>query len=535
MIQEIKKIIQTAVGEAVDPTITIPDVEAHGHYTTNVALRLAKELKRSPMQVAEEIVGKIRAADGEHFFERVEVALPGFVNFWIAPKVIQNEVAMILQKREAYAASTLGKGKKARIEYVSANPTGPIHFGNVRGGPIGETLCRVLEKSGYKVLREYIHNDVGNQIEKLSRTFWYWYEKERGNETVFPEDGYPGDHLRQVMTAAINKLGNTLTKDNLPQLVAFGLEYILAENIATLKKIGISFDLIVKESEFISSGKTNNTIEVVKRAGATKEKDGALWFAPKDDFLEDRESVIIRSDGRPTYFASDIAYHQEKFASEYDLVVDVFGSNHHGHVPKLQALAKIFKFPIEKFNVILYQYVRLKKGEVTVRMQKRDGNFVTAKTVIEEIGADSMIFFLLMNAAQSHIDFDPELAREHSMKNPVYYVQYAYVRAGNILNNVAPQHNADMTQLKSERELALIRKLVEWPHVVLETAQDFAVHRFTRYASELARLFQSFYEQERVIGAEEKIMYARRALVEATHVILKDVFDMLAISTPEKM
>lgn len=533
MIEKIKAYITRAAG--VEAIVEVPALESHGHYTTNVALRLAKELKKPPMEVAENIASKILAVDRDGFFERVEAAAPGFVNFWVAPFVFQNEVTEILKKRERYAQSVWGKDKKARVEYVSANPTGPIHFGNVRGGPIGETLCRVLEKSGYKVLREYIHNDVGNQVEKLARTFWYWYQKERGNETAFPEDGYPGEHLRTVMVAAMEKCGKGLTESDLPQLLAFGLEYILAENIETLKTIGISFDLAVKESELISSGKTKDAVAAVQRAGAAKEKDGALWFAPRDEFLEDRESVIIRSDGRPTYFASDIAYHREKFTSGYDLVVDVFGSNHHGHVPKLQALTNLFGFNPEKFKVILYQYVRLKKGDVTVRMQKRDGNFVTAKTVIEEIGADSMIFFLLMNAAESHIDFDPELARERSMKNPVYYAQYAYVRAGSILKNAPSTKKADMTQLSSNGELALIRKLIAWPHVIVQTAQDFAVHRLTRYVSELARLFQSFYEQERVIGEKDEIMAARLALVEATRIILKDVFDMLAISAPERM
>lgn len=536
MIERIARIVAEATGEK-DVHIEIPEAEEFGHYATSVAMKLAKNAGKNPLELAEELAARIKAGDNEHIFEKVLAVSPGFVNIWLSTKTFQEEVAAIIKQGEKYGVNELGKKKKARIEYVSANPTGPIHIGNVRGGPIGETLCRVLERSGYKVLREYIHNDVGNQVEKLGKSLWYWYEKKRGNDIPFPEGGYPGEYLSTDIDVAREKFGDKLTETDISKLVAFELEHVLQENCATLKRIGIEFDLIVKESEFISSGKAAAAVKFLKKEKLAVEKEGALWFAPNDEFLEDREAVIIRSDGRPTYFASDIAYHQEKFTSGYDLVVDIFGSNHHGHVPKLQALAKLFGFDIAKFSVILYQYVRLKKGDTAVRMQKREGNFVTAKTVLDEVGADNLIFFLLLQGANSHIDFDLELAKTRSMENPVYYVQYAYVRAKSILREAGgfSLRNADYTQLERPSELRLIRKLVSWPDIVQAIAKDFAVQRITRYALQVARAFNAFYESERVLGEPEEIMRARLALVSAAGIILKDVFHVLAISAPEKM
>ncbi|MEK7541979.1 MAG: arginine--tRNA ligase [Patescibacteria group bacterium] len=426
MREKIRLAISTAIREHYG-AITVPDFSvappenpAHGDYATNVAMALAKAAQKNPMEIARELAARL---DTEQW--SVEVAAPGFINFYLKPEVLHDGLKTILAEGEAFGAVDFGKGKKARVEYVSANPTGPIHIGNARGGPIGETVARVLEKTGYEVLREYLHNDAGTQVEKMGATLWYWYSKALGEEGEFPEGGYQGEYLREVADRALRTEGRSLDQ---ARLTAFGLDYVFRENIALAARLGISFDRIVKESELLASGKTAAAVEELKQKGVIKEREGAWWFAPADEFLEDRESVVIRSTGQPAYFASDIAYHKKKFTSGYDLVVNVFGSNHHGHVPKLQALTKIYGFDPARFTVVLYQYVRVKRGAEVVTMSKRAGTYITAQEVLDEVGPDSFNFFLLMQAPASHIDFDIALAREQSQQNPVYYVQYAHAR-----------------------------------------------------------------------------------------------------------
>jgi arginyl-tRNA synthetase len=353
----------------------------------------------------------------------------------------------------------------------------------------------------------------------------------------FPDGGYRGDYLREVAEAAHRELGNNLKPADSGRITSFGLDYLFRENIAVLERMGIRFDRIVRESELISSGVTERAVAELTELGVTRTQDGALWFAPGDEFLGDRESVIVRSTGQPTYFASDIAYHREKFTAGYDLVIDVFGSNHHGHVPKLRALTKLYGFDPKRFTVILYQFVRVKRGDEVVRMSKRAGTYVTAREVLDEVGADSTVFFLLMHAAGSHMDFDLALATEKSAENPVYYAQYAYVRARSILANALSDTPASphLDRLTNDAELALIRKLAQFPDLVTEIARTFEVHRLPSYALALARSFHSFYERERVLVPDADLAAARLALVSATVNVLGETLRLLGVSRPDKM
>lgn len=523
-------------GICMDVVFQEQDSEKFGHYATNVAFELAKIKRETPIRVAEKIREDILRLEEARIFKNIEVAPPGFLNFWLLPEIIQEELKLIVEEGDLYGANSLGRGKKARVEYVSANPTGPIHIGNARGGPYGEVLSNVFEKSGYKVLREYLHNDEGNQIKKLGATVLYWYQKECGMDASFPEDGYRGEYLREIAHLAFEKFGGALGENDVAKLTGFALDKIFDENTDTLEKLGIRFNYIVKESELISSGKTRNAVDFVKSKGVTQEKDGALWFSPSDEFLEDREAVILKSDSTLTYFASDIAYHREKFESGYDLVIDIFGSNHHGHVPKLKALTKLFNFDPRKFSVLLYQFVRVKRGNEVVKMAKRAGTYVTAKEVLDEVGKDSMVFSFLMNAPTTHIDFDLEAVKEQSMKNPVYYVQYAYVRASSIVSRANLQfESGNLSLLSSATDEILMRWLVQFPEIIEQTARDFEVHRLTRYATELARAFHNFYEKERVLGEYEELAGARFFLVRASQIVLKNLFSVIGISAPEKM
>ena len=528
------QLVKNVVPEGVVFDIEFQEEERFGHYSTSVALALAKKEKKNPIAVAEDIINKLKE---NSLFEKIEVAGNGFINFWISKKTLHEGLKNIFEKKSEYGRNTKGKGKKIRIEYVSANPTGPIHIGNARGGPYGESLARVCGESGYEVLREYLHNDVGGQIDKLGETLWYWYEKNLGKETIFPEGGYQGEYLEEVVSAALQKFKN---KENITieTLTQFGLDYIFENNMNVLKRMGILFDLIQKESDLVSSGKTREAIDFVKKRGATKEHEGALWFVPKDEFLEDREAVIVKSNGKPTYFASDIAYHREKFESGYDLVIDIFGSNHHGHVPKLQALTKLFGFDSDRFRVLLYQFVRVKRGSEVIKMSKRAGTYVTAEELLNEVGKDNMIFSLLSSAPTTHVDFDLDVVKQQSMQNPVYYVQYAYVRARSISGKAGAfvlNSTVDLTPLSTNEDLFLIRKLLQFPDIIDMCATDFEVHRLTRYATELARAFHNFYEKEHVVGEEEKIFHARLFLIEGTKIVFENLFRTIGINAPENM
>ncbi|MDP3710789.1 MAG: arginine--tRNA ligase [bacterium] len=537
---EIRRILTEVINEKfgqqseLNFSVEVPENEEHGDYSTNAALVLAKILGKKPMEVANEIISKLETRS-----YKPEAIQPGFINFFAPPEVLYKELSGVLEKKNSYGNSDIGKNKKARVEYISANPTGPIHVGNARGGPLGETIARVLEKSGYEVLREYFHNDAGSQVEKMGKTIWYWYKKELGEETEFPEGGYQGEYPKEIAKKVLEKFGEKLSEKDLPKLTKFGIEKIWEENQSTIQKLGIEFNEVVKESELLSSGKTEKIVEKLKNLGVAKEHDGALWLAPQDEFLEDKEAVLVRSNGQPTYFASDAAYHREKFESGSDLVIDILGSNHHGHVPRLKALAKVFGFDPEKFLVVLYQYVRIKRGKEVINMSKRAGNFVTAREVLDEVGRDSFNFSILLHSANSHIDFDLELAKKQSEENPVYYAQYAYARCCSILNKLqATSYKLQATNfslLKEPVALGLIKKLLQFPEVVEDAARDFQVQRLPRYATELAKIFHNFYEKCRVITDDESLTQARLNLVLATKLVLKNTLNLLNIDTPEKM
>lgn len=510
--------------------------EKFGHYATNAGLIFAKKNGKDPMAIAETLAKEL--STHKDFFEKVEPATPGFVNMWISPTVLHDVLNRVSKDKERYGANDSGKGKKARVEYVSANPTGPLHVGNARGGPIGEALSKALSFSGYTVLREYIHNDFGNQVEKMAETVFYWCEKLSGKNPEFPEGGYQGEYLSEVATAFL-KNNKMPMHEGLTALTDFSLQFIFEENIETLKRMGISFDTIVKESELVASGKTDTAIADLERAGVLVEKEGAIWFSPNDEFLEDRETVVRRSNGKPTYFASDIAYHKEKFTSKYDLVIDVFGSNHHGHVPKLKALTKIFNFNSEDFSVLLYQYVRLKRGSEVVKMAKRAGTYVTAKEVLDEVGTDSMVFSFLLNSPNTHIDFDLDAVKAQSMKNPVYYAQYALVRARSIMAKAkeagVPLNNIDFSLLSTFEDVLLIRLIAQYPEIIMAITKDFEVQRLTRFAGEFARAFHAFYEKERIVGETPALASARLALVASVIQVFQNLFSVIGISAPEKM
>ncbi len=500
-----------------------------GDFATNVALRLTSfaqgrgAVKQSPLEFAKVLTDSLKDLP---YVEKLEVAGPGFINFFIKPEVWQKEVTDVLKTGEKYGSNQIGKGKKARVEFVSANPTGPLHFGNARGGPIGDALASVLEFCGYKVVREYVHNDIGGQVDKLGESV---FNVAAGANLA--DQQYKGQYVRDLANKIKGVKDAKEAGEKAVDLLFAGIKKDCLD-------MGIKFAEFYPESQFMASGATKRALFKIKRF--LKEKDRAVWFAPSDEFLGDRETVVIKSDGNYTYFANDIAYHNLKFESDPDLVIDIFGANHHGHVPRLQAAIKALGYDVSRFHVVLYQWVRFINLETLekVMMSKRLGTFVTAREVLDGVGRDALRFFILMHDPSSHIDFDLSLAMRKTKENPVYYVQYAHARISSILaksKDKSQKSKVDYSLLTTNYELDLIKQITRLPELVEDIAQSFAVHRLTAYATDLADSFHRFYENCRVIGEKEDLQEARLGLIMATKIVLANTLKLLGIAAPEKM
>ncbi|OGE13826.1 arginine--tRNA ligase [Candidatus Curtissbacteria bacterium RIFCSPLOWO2_12_FULL_38_9] len=521
--------------------MTRPADARYGDYSTNVALKIATRdtvhetrNKRSPMEIARELADSLQS---QAYIEKLEVSEPGFVNFFIKDVVWQNQVSDVLEAELKFGSNDSGRGKKARVEFVSANPTGPLHFGNARGGPIGDSLASVLEFCGYKVLREYLNNDRGNQVVDLGRTIAVHLgliEKGEGDLA------YLGEYVKELSANVKSKIGNTkdLSQDEVAKKVGeLAVRIMFEEIIKDTRDLGIKYDLITTESDL--QKEAPKVLTEFERRGLLKKLEGAVWFG-------DRGAVVVKSDGTFTYFTADLVYHKQKFESGYDLVVDVFGSNTSGHVPKLRELADVLGFNQEKLKVILYQFVRIKRGSDIVKMSKRSGTFVTVREVLDEVGRDALRFFILMHEVNTHIDFDLDLAKEKSSKNPVYYVQYANARICSILAKAKGKKPFDKTQgklqaksnhelLTGNYELNLVKQISRFPELVEDISENFAVNQLTTYAMELADSFHKFYENCPVLLEKEELRQARLALISATQIALANTLRLLGVSAPEKM
>ena len=549
--EEINKILKDALKELgvedFEPQIERPKDSSNGDYSTNLALNLFTNSRfmikdsgfKNPMELAEKIIYilntkyKIQNTD----FEKIVAVKPGFINFYLSNSYLQTQVGEIINKADNYGFSALGKGKKASVEYVSANPTGPLHIGNARGGPLGDVLANVLEKAGYEVTREYLHNNVGGQVARLGEAIYFTLHPDQRGEGY--EIQYQGEYIKELAkmveeTMEEKHFENLSQEEFIDKAGQIAVEMMLLEILKDCEEMGIKFDLIRKESDLRKDAP--EVIKELEKKGLVREKDGALWFAPNDEFLKDRETVVKKSDGEYTYFASDIVYHKEKFERGNDLVVDILGANHSGHVPRLKAVIKALGFDTNEFKVVLYQWIRLKRGEEILKMSKRSGTFVTAREVLDEVGKDAFRFFLLRTSSETHMDFDLELAKKKANENPVFYVQYAYSRINSIFSKAEETISKPDTSLLIEpEEVALIRQLLKFPELIEEVSYTFAVNTFTTYVIEVATLFHKFYETHKVISEDKKITQARLGLLKATAVVLKNTLDLLGVSAPAHM
>lgn len=498
-----------------------PTVKGFGDYTSNISLQLAKIRNSSPYESAKLIETNFPK---KMYLLKVEASEKGFLNFYLSKDFLQQELSQILSLKETYLSSKKGQGKKARVEFVSANPTGPLHIGNARGGPIGDVLANVLETVGFEVVREYYDNNIGGQVKKLGATVKAVLE---GKD--LEEFEYKGEYIKELSLGLKNKIKGK--SDEEAGKVATAV--LFQEIIKDAEAMGIKFDEVTHEDSL--QKEASAVVETLKKKGVVKEKDGALWLAPNDEFLKDRETVLVKSDGSYTYFTDDIAYHQRKFASGADLIVNVLGSNHSGHVPRIKAAVSALGHDTNKLRFILYQYVRVKRGQEILKMSKRAGNFVTASEVLEEVGKDAFRFFLLLSKPESHMDFDLDLAKKKTDENPVFYVQYAFARMSNILNKSENPEEADLSLLNDKEELVLIRTLIKGKEIIEEVSVNLNPHLLAFYSFELAGSFHRFYEKIRVIGDNPEQTKARLSLVKASKTVLEGVLEILGIDAPEKM
>lgn len=555
--QSIKNVVKESIVKCIEegslpemevPEITIetPREKQYGDFSTNIAMQLTRIARKAPRQIAETIINNINK-EGT-YIEKIECAGPGFINFYLKRDWLYDSLRIIQSEREEYGKINIGKGQKVMVEFVSANPTGPLHMGNARGGALGDCIASVLEAAGYDVTREFYINDAGNQIEKFGISLEARYiQLLKGEDAVeFPEDGYHGEDIIEHMKEYIKLYGDSLLdaepSERRKALVEFALPRNLQRIRESLEQYGIKFDVWFSEQSLYDSGELWDTINYLKEKGWTYEKDNALWFKASELGAE-KDEVIVRSNGIPTYFASDIAYHRNKFLKRnFDRVIDLLGADHHGHVARMKAGVAAVGVDPSKLEIIIFQLVRLYRNGEIARMSKRTGKSITLTDLLEEVGKDAARFFFNMKASGSHLDFDLDLAVKQSNENPVYYVQYAHARICSMLRLLESEgvrlpkvEDVDLTLLKAPEEIELIKKLAEFPDEIRICAQTLEPSRLTHYVLDVASLFHSFYNACRVKGEEEKLMKARLILVDSTRIVIRNVLNILSISAPERM
>ncbi|MDZ7291817.1 MAG: arginine--tRNA ligase [candidate division KSB1 bacterium] len=522
-------------------SINRPRQEGFGDYATPVAMSLAKTLKQAPRAIAEKIVRNLEF--DRNLIEEVSIDGPGFINFRLGPGYWQNVLAEILRKRELYGRSTWGAGRKINMEFVSANPTGPLNVVSARAASIGDVLVNLFHAVGAEASREYYVNDAGQRVRMLGYSVSARYMALFGKEEPFPEDGYHGDYIKDLAAEIRDEFGDRFVslslEERCDQLTQIALDRMIRAQRETLEKFRVKFDLWFSEQSLLDSNRQQEVLDLFAQKNFSYEKDGALWFR-SSQFGDEQDRVLLKSDGEPTYFLGDIAYHMDKYRRGFDQLYDLWGPDHHSHVTRMEAAMQALGYPPGSFQVRIIQQVNLLRGGEVVKMSKRAGNIIEMTELIEEVGVDAARYFFLMRKLDSPMDFDIDLAKKQSDENPVYYVQYAHARVCNILahaatKGIALSENYDLRLLKTPEELAVLRKLAEFPETVSKAAQFLEPHRLTIFLQELAAIFHHFYHEHRVVSEDAAMTQARLRLVEGVRIVLANALKLLNITAPEKM
>jgi len=551
------------------PSVEFPKREEWGDLSSNVAMSIAKKEGKSPRDVADLIAAHMKASC--QFFEQIDIAPPGFLNFTLRRDCWHSVLTEIEAQGEGYGRSAIGQGRRVLLEFVSANPTGPLHMGHGRGAALGEALARLLRAAGYSVEREYYINDAGRQMKLLSASVYARYRELEGEHVDFPEDGYHGAYIKELAQGIREHVGSTLidlpSEEGQARCGQLAYEKLLDAIKHDLAQFGVNFETWYSEVSLLTTGKIQDALNDLEQRDLVFKEDGAVWFR-SSKFKDEKDRVVCKQDGDYTYLASDIAYHFDKLTRGFDWLINIWGADHHGYVPRMQGVVEAFGYPKDRLQVVLVQMVSLLRGGKKVEMSKRSGEFVTLEEVANEVGADAAKFFFLMRRADTHLEFDLELAKKQSADNPVYYVQYAHARLASLFRiaqerglTVPAVHDADLSLLMAPEEFRLIKYLSSFPGLLESCAQALEPHRISFYLQELAGLLHVFYYKHRVLppkegdareelidqvpdGEESKaireavspaLTLARLALLQQVKTVLNNGLTLLGVSAPEKM
>ena len=520
-----------------------PNNPDHGDFATNLPLRLARAARSNPLQLAEAIAARVETGPE---IASVASAPPGFINFRLSDRWLQEQVEVVRSAGDAFGAAQIGQGRKVMVEFVSVNPTGPVHVGHTRGAVLGSALANALAAAGYDVTREYYVNDAGSQMEAFYRSVWVRYQQALGREAELPDNGYQGDYIADIAADIIQSEGDRYLELNDAAAIR-GIGDVAREQMISvisedLSAIGVDFDNWFSERQLFQDKDYDRAMDRLREGGHLAERSGALWFN-SIALGDDRDNVVVRSSGEPTYFASDIAYHFNKFDRRgFERVIDIWGADHQGHVLRMKAAVTALGMEPENLTVLISQMVTLKRGDETVRASKRTGDFITLRDLVDEVGVDACRYFFLARSPSTQMEFDMELATRESSENPVYYVQYAHARNASILKLAAERNidysNGDVTLLDSPYELSLIRTMLRLPELIVQVAENLEPHHLPHYAMELATAFHHFYENCRVVSADaadNDITLARLKLVSAAQVAFRRTLTLMGMSAPDRM
>lgn len=533
----------------------VPDIEIerpnnpdHGDFATNLPLRLARAARANPMHLAQLIAERIQPGPE---IESLEPAPPGFINFRLSDAWLQEQIETVIAAGDGFGSADVGTGRKVMVEFVSVNPTGPVHVGHTRGAVLGSALANTMRAAGYDVTREYYINDAGSQMEAFYRSVWTRYQQALGRRAEMPENGYQGDYIADIAAEIIAAEGEALLEMPEPAAIRrigdIAREKMVSVIRDDLNAIGVVFDNWFSERRLFQNEETptsdyDRAMSRLRDGGHLAERSGALWFN-SIALGDDRDNVVVRSSGEPTYFASDIAYHYNKFSERgFDRVIDIWGADHQGHVPRMKAAVSALGVEPDNLTVLISQMVTLKRGDETVRASKRTGDFVTLRELVDEVGMDACRYFFLARAASTQMEFDLELATRESSENPVYYVQYAHARNASILALAAERgidfSAGDVSLLTHPNEFALVRTMLRLSELIVQVAENLEPHHLPHYAMELATAFHHFYENCRVISAnpeDNELTLARLKLVAAAQVVFRRTLTLMGMSAPERM
>jgi len=525
-----------------DVILEVPKEKSHGDYSTNMAMQLARVAKKAPRVIAEALIENFDRSKAS--IEKMEMAGPGFINFYMNNAYLTDLIPTVLDAGEKYGETTVGNKEKVQVEFVSANPTGDLHLGHARGAAVGDSLCNILDKAGYDVSREYYINDAGNQINNLALSVEARYFQALGMDKAMPEDGYHGADIIGIGKSLAEEFGdkyvNVDEQERFEFFREYGLKYEMAKLQKDLEDFRVKFDVWYSETSLYKNGKIDEALKVLRENGYIYEEEGATWLR-STDFGDDKNRVLIKQDGSYTYLTPDIAYHKDKLDRGFEKLINIWGADHHGYIPRMKAAIQSLGYAGDALEVEIIQLVHLYKNGEKMKMSKRTGKAVTMRDLVDEVGLDATRYFFAMRSSDTHMDFDLDLAVSESNENPVYYAQYAHARICSILRSgeeqgIAVDKNADFSLIGAEKEIELLKKLGEFPQAVGEAAVKRVPHRVTNYIMELASTFHSFYNAEKVLDSEQpERTKARLALIKTVQITLRNALALIGVSAPEKM